>query len=91
MGDIIPLSGRLDLAAAGPLHAQLMPLTSKPIVLDLAEVTHVGALCLQTLIATARACAGDGGSLSLKNPGDAVVAQLASMGSSPEQIMKGQL
>lgn len=91
MSDPIVLTGRLDLAAAAPLQAQLSPLTSKPITLDLSAVTHLGALCLQTLIAAARACATEGGTLNLANVPDAVIAQLACMGSSPEQIMKGHV
>lgn len=90
MTETLQLTGRLDLPAAGPLHDQLGPMIGKSITLDMASVSHIGALCLQTLIAASRATQAQGGTLDLINTPDQLIAQLSAMGSSPEQISKGQ-
>lgn len=48
------LHARLDLSAAGTLHAALLARSGAPLRIDAGAVTHLGALCLQILLAAAR-------------------------------------
>lgn len=48
------LDARLDLSAAGTLHATLLARSGAPLRIDAGAVTHLGALCLQILLAAAR-------------------------------------
>lgn len=90
MTSTVKLPARLDLPAATKLVADVtaMDLSGK-LEFDATEVTHLGALCAQALIATAAAAKSAGGSIEITNTSDRVVDQLAAMGLSPEFIMEG--
>ncbi|MGB3313558.1 MAG: STAS domain-containing protein [Albidovulum sp.] len=47
------LDGRLDLPAAAPLFASLTVRCGTPLSLDAGQVSHLGTLCLQILLAAA--------------------------------------
>jgi chemotaxis protein CheX len=80
----------LDLAAAQTLVNDLSNQDlSGNVVLDASEVTHLGALCVQALLAGARAAHAAGGSLKIENVQEKVDDQLASMGLSKELVMEG--
>lgn len=49
----LKLPRRLDLTAARGLRADLLALSGHPLRLDAADVTHLGGLCLQLLLAAA--------------------------------------
>ena len=86
MSTAIPLDGRLDLSAAAPLLQQLRSHAQPDLVLDACSVTHLGALCLQVMLAASQAARNAGGELKLINASDRVLNQLRVMGLSPEAI-----
>lgn len=90
MSEPIILPSRLDLPAASTLKTQLKDHVTEDLVLDLTDVKHLGALCLQVMLAAATSAASAGGSLSLINASDRVTDQLRVMGMSPETIARGQ-
>jgi len=57
--------------------------------LDASEVTHMGALATQMIIAAARAQQAQGGTLEISAISDRASSQLAMMGLTPEQLSKG--
>jgi chemotaxis protein CheX len=89
VGDPISLSGRLDLSAVGQLHDQLLARTDGDVTISLAEVTQLGALCVQVLISAARTTRAKGFNLHLTDASGLVLSQLAAMGLTPETIMEG--
>lgn len=52
-GQCLKLPCRLDLTAARGLKADLLALSGRSLRLDASEVTHLGGLCLQLLLAAA--------------------------------------
>ncbi len=90
MSEPIALAARLDLPAASKIvEAANAADLSQEIVFDASDVTHLGAMCAQALIAISRAAQEAGGAIKLENVSDRVTTQLATMGLSPEQIMEG--
>lgn len=89
MADTLVLKAKLDLSAAPDLHAQLLPLCEADLVLDACDVTHMGALCTQIMIAAGRKVHSGGHRLKMINASDRVLGQLAAMGLSPEQVTGG--
>tara|TARA_R110000787_G_scaffold48099_5_gene116162 strand:+ start:393 stop:668 length:276 start_codon:yes stop_codon:yes gene_type:complete len=89
MVDTLTLEGKLDLAAVGQLHDDLMARSGRNVIVNMSRVTHGGALCIQTLIAAAISARADGFSIKLTNTNDRVLGQLAAMGMTPETIMEG--
>ena len=87
MSETLVLNAKLDLSVASSLHAQLAPLCDDDLVLDAAEVSHMGALCTQILIAAGRKAKTGGHRFKMVNASDRVLAQMAAMGLSPENIM----
>ena len=90
MSSSIILPARLDLSEAQSLHKEMTKLDmSSEIVCNAAAVTHVGAICVQTLIAAARSALDAGGKLTLENVSERVEKQLAAMGLSSQAVMEG--
>ena len=89
MADPLRPTGKLDVTAVAGLHADLMARQGQDVTIDMSGVSLLGALCLQTLIAGARATRQAGNSFDLINTGDLILAQMASMGMSPETISEG--
>ena len=50
----IPLEANLDIRAAAPLREALLARVGAPVTLDAADVSRLGALCLQVLLAAER-------------------------------------
>lgn len=78
--------GKLDLANVGALHADLQGAGDCDIVVDLEQVTQLGALAMQTLIAAALDMTARGRTLRLVNTSDRVLGQIGAMGMTPEKI-----
>lgn len=91
MADTMMLEGKLDVSTVPALHAALLKRADQDVVLDLSEVTHIGALCVQTCLAAARHAQEAGTSFRLTNVPDGVLAQLSCMGFSPETLSEGRL
>jgi len=82
-------AGKLDITAAPGLHAALLGYEGKDVQIDMTNVTLIGALCLQTLIAAARSANEGSHDFLLSNTSDQVLAQMAAMGMTPELIAEG--
>ena len=89
MSEFCAPTGKLDLSAVSDLHARLLNDAGKDIVLDLSDVTQIGALCMQTCVAAARHARATGATFEVCNASDDVQTQLAWMGLSPETIAEG--
>ena len=63
---------------------------STDLSLDMSEVKHFGALCMQVIIAAATSAKANGRKLSIINPSDRVVEQMRVMGMTPETISGGR-
>jgi anti-anti-sigma regulatory factor len=81
----------LDVTAVKALHTQVLAHCDDDLVLDLAKVTQMGALCLQVCIAAARHASGAGHAFQIVNASDAVLSQFHSMGFTPESLAEGAL
>ena len=82
------LPARLDLAQAVPLVVRLRE-TEGDVEIDASEVRHMGALCVQALIAAARKAQAGGHRFEVTGVTDKVLEQMKVMGTSPEQMMEG--
>ena len=86
MSEVLYPRGKLNLAAAAALHSELGALKGRDVAVDLSDVTQLGALCLQVMIAAAKT-AGDAGSKFRINGASArVTAQLDTMGMPPNSL-----
>lgn len=83
--------GKLDLSALPDFHASLLACSGADTVLDMTNVTQLGALCMQSCLAAARAADAAGQKFEIINVSDVVVAQLGCMGFTPETLAKGAL
>lgn len=90
MSDPVVLAPKLDLPAASALLTTLRGRTDADLVLDMAEVKHLGALCLQVLISAATSAVAEGRKISLINASDRVSDQLRLMGMTTETIARGR-
>ena len=79
------------MTAASKVHEQLMAMNGQNIQVDLSEVTLMGALCLQICVAAARQAKATDCTFEVVNAPDAVLAQINSMGLTPETIAEGAL
>lgn len=77
---VLSLAPILDLQAAEPLRAELMVLRGRALSIDASQVSRLGGLCLQVLIAARKTWVEDGLPLSVDEPSDAFTEQLASFG-----------
>lgn len=77
---VVSLPPVLDLQAAEPLRAELLALRGRPVSLDASQVSRLGGLCLQVLMATRKIWAEDGLSLTVDQPSSGFSEQLAAFG-----------
>lgn len=77
------LERNLRLNAAKPLWRQLAAARGAPIVVDASEIEHLGALCLQVLVAAARAWARDGLSFEIATASHEFNDAVRLMGAAP--------
>ena len=90
MSEPLVLDPRLDAFAAPELAAALSALSPDSTVrIDGSAVTHLGALCVQVLIAAARTFCTAGGRLELVALGERATDQLAVMGLTTAQLTEG--
>lgn len=89
MADALSPKGKLDLSAASDLHAAFVAHPGGDVVLDLAEVSQMGALCLQVCVSAAKTLQGQGHQLDIVNTSDTVLAQLGAMGLTPQTLAEG--
>lgn len=87
--DRIAPEGKLDLSTVAALHGDLCAARAARIDLDLARVTHFGALALQTVMAAGTASRARGARLRVINTSDRLLAQMSAMGVTPETLTEG--
>ncbi|WP_107496026.1 STAS domain-containing protein [Thalassobius sp. I31.1] len=85
----IELPARLGTGDVKALIDELRTTADQDLTIDAGKVTHLGTLCLQALIAGAKAHVANGTDLSFTNPGEVFLQQLALFGLSPELIQGG--
>lgn len=90
MSATVQLAPRLDLPAASTLATTLKEHSDGELVLDMSEVKHLGALCLQVILSAATSAVDAGRSVSLINVSDRVIDQLRVMGMTPETVARGR-
>lgn len=90
MSEAILLAPKLDLAAASDLMTTLRERTDQEVVLDMSEVKHFGALCLQVMVSAATTANFENRKISFSNVSDRVLEQMRVMGVTPESIAKGR-
>ena len=92
MSDPFKLASRLDLSASQGLVAHLLSIPKSSLtILDASEVTHIGALCAQALMAAGIRSTAAGGSLDIINTNERIETQLGSMGLTLSSIMEGRV
>lgn len=79
-GQSLKLPCRLDLTVARGLKADLLALSDRPLRLDASEVTHLGGLCLQLLLAAATQWRNSGQPLLIDPRSTAFDAALTAFG-----------
>lgn len=89
MSNPVVLPPKLDLAAATALATTLRAEKEEHVVLDLSDVKHFGALCMQVVISAAATAQSEDRTLSITNVSDRVLDQMRMMGMTPESIIGG--
>ncbi|MCX8509829.1 MAG: STAS domain-containing protein [Rhodobacteraceae bacterium] len=85
----LTLDRRLDLTAAAGLHHSLLAHDSQHLVLDAGAVSHLGALCLQLLIAAADQRRADGRGMRITPRSAAFDAALTTFGLPLDRLQPG--
>lgn len=85
--ETLVLPAVLDITAAAPLHAELLRLRGRPLVVEAGEVKRLGAQCLQLLLSAAATFERDGAPLRLGDVSEPFRRDLALMGHSPETLL----
>ncbi|MGB3244666.1 MAG: STAS domain-containing protein [Sulfitobacter sp.] len=88
MAEVVALTGKLDLTSVRGVHAMLLAHNGQDIEVDLSEVSQIGALCLQVLIATANKAAARGTAFSITRATPRVAEQMAAMGRPVETLTR---
>lgn len=78
--DALVLPAVLDLKAASPLKAALLDHRGGDVLIDASDVQRLGALCLQVLLAGARAWSEDGHAYRIEPRSDAFADALTLFG-----------
>ena len=89
MSERICPKGKLDIATAPALASDLGQCGEADICLDLGNVTSLGALGLQVILAARIQAQAAGREFKIENVPDAVVSNLAAMGFTPESLAEG--
>lgn len=76
----IRLDANLDIRAAAPLREALLANSGAAVVLDAAQVSRLGALCLQVLLAARNDWTAKNLPFSIQNPSAAFVETLRLFG-----------
>ena len=88
MTGVLKLPAKIDLTATDQLVSDLRALEGD-IAIDASEVTHLGTLGLQALIAASRSAHAAGHAFSFTSVTDRMKEQMQVMGTSPEKLMEG--
>ncbi len=87
----IVLQPRLNLDVVQALSDEISACEGKDLEFDASQVTHLGTLCLQVLLAAARDWAVAGAAFRMVRPSESCLAQLALFGLTPETFAGGNV
>ncbi|WP_099863919.1 STAS domain-containing protein [Pararhizobium haloflavum] len=82
--DVVALAAIMDLNAAAPLHAKLMGLKGRPVVIDAGAVERIGGQCLQVLLAARNAWERSGTPFAVNAHSQAFATGLQHLGFQPD-------
>lgn len=82
----IRLARSLNGSQVPQLTDALLGFRGRPMILDGSDVEHLGAQCLQLLIAAQRTCANDSQPFEISAPSDALCRDLALLGHPIEML-----
>ena len=80
MSAVVNLDPNLDIRAAAPLRDALLAHAGTPVTVDAAQVSRLGALCLQVLLAAKRDWTARGLEVSIQAPSSAFAETLRLFG-----------
>ena len=83
---VLTLQERLDFGAVTALKAEILGQVGNDLEVDASNVTHMGTLCLQVLIAASNDWVSAGHKFSLTSPSDTCAAQLTLHGFTPDTL-----
>lgn len=89
MAEPLVLAPKLDLAAASDLMTALRSRKEAEVIIDMSDVKHLGALCLQVLLSAAQTAQAEQRRITITNTSDRVLDQMRVMGMTPETIARG--
>lgn len=87
MTTVITLQERLDFGAAPDLKSEILGCVGNDIEIVASDVTHMGTLCLQILIAASNDWKRSGHKFNLLSPSDVCKSQLSLHGFSAETLI----
>lgn len=82
----IKLRERLDFGVAPDLKAEFLAQVGNDVQIDASDVTHLGTLCLQIMIAASQDWALNGQKFSMVSPSEVCMTQLSLHGFTPETL-----
>jgi chemotaxis protein CheX len=88
MAALVQLSPVLDIRAAGPLAAELLALRGNDVVIEGADVVHLGTQCLQVLLAARATWRDDEAAMDVVNPSPELIECLNLLGVQPETLLR---
>ncbi len=83
---VLTLPTDLDLRTASALHAAILARRGADLRVDAAGVLHLGAQCLQVLLAARHQWDADGHELLIEAPSQPFVAALSLLGAAPDDV-----
>ncbi|AXX98142.1 STAS domain-containing protein [Profundibacter amoris] len=86
MTTVITLQERLDFGAVTPLKTTILGHAGQDLEIDASQVSHMGTLCLQVLIAAANDWKQVGKTFQIISPSETCKTQLALHGFSPDTL-----
>ncbi len=89
MAKVIKPEKKLNLSAVSGLQRDLLAIRDGDVSVEMQDVTHLGALCAQLMIAAGRLAQAEGHQFEMMNTSDQVIDQLALMGMTPQTIAEG--
>ncbi|PHQ95091.1 MAG: chemotaxis protein CheX [Marinosulfonomonas sp.] len=86
MTAVLTLQERLDFGAVTALKAEILDQAGNDLEVDASNVTHMGTLCLQVLIAASSDWGRAGRRFRLTSPSDTCATQLTLHGFTPDTL-----
>jgi chemotaxis protein CheX len=89
MAKQLVLKAKLDTSSAGQLRDDLVAADGQNLVMDGADVEHLGALCTEVLLSIRHLWAQKQHAVSIENPSTQMIDNLGQMGLSLDDLVTG--